>query len=348
MLRSRLRWLLASPVRLGLAITLVLLVVFVGTETALDRWPIIAADARGDPLARTIEGPLRDLRIAIVHILLAGYLPAAFLAVLEGGRRTVHELQGALDCSAEECERLASSIRFAPVGLVLAAAVGLASAFGGPYIVPPVPESPWNPAEWAPEVFWHRTLGPFVSVWLALLVYAIVVVSRRMSALATELGSIDLFDLSPLAPFTRQGLRTALLAIGFVAIAGLMVLTETGFGVLATWMAAIILLAAGAALLLPLRGVHGRIVREKQSVLAAIDERLGALRVALPGPGPEPAVGRPGEFADLAAYRDLVRGVPEWPIGRSSVVRLVLYLLIPVVSWALAALVEHLVERFVF
>jgi len=341
-LRSRLRWLLASPLRLGLAITVVLLVVFVGTETALDRWSVIAADARGDPLARTIEGPLRDLRIAIVHILLAGYLPAAFLAVLRGGRRTVRELRGALDCSAEECERLAASIRFAPVGLVLVSAVGLASAFAGPYIVPPVPESPWNPAEWAPEVFWHRTLGPIVSVWLALLVYAVVVVSRRMSGLAGELGSIDLFDLAPLAPFTKLGLRNALLVIGFVAIAGLMVLTETGFGVLAASMGTVIFIAAGLALLLPLRGVHRRIVREKRNVVGAIDERLRALRSALPGSG----TGRTGEFADLAAYRELVLGVPEWPIGRSSFVRLTLYLLIPVVSWSLAALVEHLVGRF--
>ncbi len=346
MFRSRLRWLLASPPRLGFAITLVLLVAFVGAETALDRWSVIAADARGDPLARTIEGPLRDLRIAVVHILLAGYLPAAFLAVLRGGRRTVHELQGALDCSAEECDRLAASIRFVPVGLVLVSAVGLASAFGGPYIVPPVPESPWNPAEWAPEVFWHRTLGPFVSVWLALLVYAVVVVSRRMSGLAAELGSIDLFDLAPLAPFTRQGLRNALLVTGFVAIAGLMVLTETGFGVLAATMGTVIIIAAGVALLFPLRGVHGRIVREKRRVIDAIDARLSELRLGLPRPGGE--TGRTGEFADLAAYRQLVGDVPEWPIGRSSFFRFALYLLIPVASWALAALVEHLVDRLVF
>jgi hypothetical protein len=40
------------------------------------------------------------------------------------------------------------------------------------------------------------------------------------------------------------------------------------------------------------------------------------------------------------------RQVPEWPIGRSSFVRFTLYLLIPVASWALAALVEHLVGRY--
>jgi hypothetical protein len=342
--RFHIRRLFASPVRLGLAIVLVLMIAFVSSETALDRWPIMAAEARGNPLTRASEGPLRDLRIAIVHILLAGYLPAAFLAVLQGGRRTVRELQGALDCSADECERLASSIRFAPLGLALAGAVGFASAFIGPYIVPPVPPSPWNPATWSPEVIWHRTLGPFASVWLALLVYAIVAVSRRMSALAAELGSIDLFDPEPLAPFTRQGLRNALLAVGFLAIAGLMVLTETGFGVLAAWMAAVILLAAGLALLLPLRGVRGRIVREKRRATAAIDGRLGELRATLTGSRASAA--RSGEFADLAAYRELVRDVPEWPIGRSSFVRFMLYLLIPVASWALAALVEHLVGRY--
>ena len=39
---------------------------------------------------------------------------------------------------------------------------------------------------------------------------------------------IDLFDLDPLVPFTQRGLGNALLLMGFVAIGGLMVLTETG------------------------------------------------------------------------------------------------------------------------
>jgi hypothetical protein len=77
--------------------------------------------------------------------------------------------------------------------------------------------------------------------------------------------------------------------LGFLGIAGIMVLTETGFGVLGA--------SIGTA---------------------------------------------------VAVYRDLLRSVHEWPIGRSGYVRFGLYLLIPLGSWALAALVEHVVDALVF
>jgi hypothetical protein len=54
-----------------------------------------------------------------------------------------------------------------------------------------------------------------------------------------------------------------------------------------------------------------------------------------------------GSLADLLAYRNLVRETPEWPIGTSSYTRFALYLLIPVLSWAAAALVERLVNALI-
>jgi len=39
-----------------------------------------------------------------------------------------------------------------------------------------------------------------------------------------------------------------------------------------------------------------------------------------------------------------VRGVRDWPISTSSYVRFALYLLIPLASWAAAAVVERLVD----
>lgn len=55
----------------------------------------------------------------------------------------------------------------------------------------------------------------------------------------------------------------------------------------------------------------------------------------------------PGELADLAAYRKLVEGVPDWPVGASSYMRFALYLLIPLLSWAAAALVERFVNALI-
>lgn len=209
-----------------------------------------------------------------MHCLLVGYLPAAFLAVVRGGRKTVHELQGALDCTTEECDALANSMRMNTGGL------------------------------------------------------------------AADLQAIDLFDPRPLYPFTQLGLANALLLMGFVAIAGLIILTETGFGLLGVLVGTAIFAAAGLAAVLPMRGVHRRIAQAKAAELDWVEAKLRQQREVLK----KGAERTSGDLSDLAAYRDLVRAVRDWPISTSSYVRFALYLAIPVVSWAAAAIVERLVD----
>ena len=333
-----------SPLKLGLSISGVLLVVFLAWETAFDRWPAVIDAAHAGALSRQPVGILRDFRIAVVHVLMVGYLPAALLAVVQGGRRTVYELQGALDCTDEECAALASSVRLNPTGLAVAALVGLLFGFASPYITPPVPEHLWDPRTWNPEVAWHRILGPIAAAAGFLLSYAVVAVSKRMSRLAAGLSAVDLLDLRPLQPFTRLGLTNALLGLGFISIAGLMVVTEAGFGLLGLIFGLGILLVSGAALLLPMRGVHARIRQAKTDELAWVDERILDQRTTLKTDGSAKA---PGELADLAAYRKLVEGIRDWPIGSSSYARFALYLLIPILSWAAAALVERFVNALI-
>ncbi len=341
---SRFRLPAVSPLKFGLGISGVLLVAFLASNTAFGQWPGVVDAARAGALSRQPTGPLRDFRIALVHILLVGYLPAAFLAVIQGGRRTVFELQGALDCTAEECMALASSVRLSKTGLIVAGLIGLLIGFASPYITPPVPDHLWNPQTWSPQVAWHRVLGPISAVAVVWLIYAVVAVSRRMSRLAVGLSSIDLLELRPLQPFTRQGLTNALLVLGYVSIAGLMVVTEEGFGLLGLIVGLAILLVSVAAFLLPLRGVHARIRKAKADELTWVDGRILDHRASL-----RESVGTdtPGTLADLAAYRSLVHGVPDWPIGSSSYARFALYLLIPLLSWAAAAVVERFVNALI-
>jgi hypothetical protein len=332
------------PWKLGVGISAALLVGFLVWETAFDSWPELARRAEAGALAKQPEGTLRDFRIAIVHILMAGYLPAALLAVVQGGKRTVLQLQDALDCTDEECEALAASMRLRTGGLLLAGLVGLGFAFSLPYFTPPVPDGVWDPRSWSPEVAWHRVLGPITGVLIGWLFYAVVSVSRRMSRLATDLSSVDLLRLRPLEPFTRQGLTNALIVLGFVSVAGLMVVTEVGFGAAGLLMGVSVLLVAGAALLLPLRGVRTRIQQAKSRELEWTDARILELRTSLrDGSGND----SPGTLADLVAWRRLVADVPEWPITPSSRVRFAIYLLIPLFSWAAAAVVERIVNALI-
>lgn len=333
-----------SPLWLGIGISGTLLALLLVAESALGRWDELLAGPGFDPLARVSSGILRDLRLAIVHCLLIGYLPAAFLYVLQSGRRTVRVLQGALDCTREECEALAASVRLSGRGLLIAALIGLALALLTPFVTPPVPPTPWNPSTWSPEVVWHRILSPAINVWVWWLVYAVVAVSLRLSRLARRLNRIDLLDLSPLAPFSRQGLTNALGVIGLLSIASLMLL-ETGFGRMVAGLGGATLVVATLALLAPARGVHQRIRLAKESELLRVNEAIAARRSALEN---QDAGRRSGDMADLVAYRGLIESVPEWPFTTSTYARFVLYLLIPVASWVLGVVAEEVVGRALF
>lgn len=333
-----------SPLWLGIAISGSLIAILLITESVMGRWEDLLAGGDFDPLARVSGGILRDLRLAIVHCLLVGYLPAALLHVVQRGRRTVFVLQNALNCTREECERLAASVWLSRRGLLLIGALGIALALLTPYMVRPVPSAPWSPSSWSPEVAWHRLLGPVILLFTFWLGYAIVTVSVRMSRLAKKLNHIDLLDLSPLAPFTQQGLTNALLVIGLLSIFSL-VLLEPGFGSTMLLIGGPSLLVAALALLYPVRGVHRRIHESKDAELGKINEAITARRSAFQNPE---AGQQSGEMADLIAYRGLIESVPEWPFTSSTYFRFILYMLIPVASWGFGVIAEEVVSRTLF
>lgn len=178
-----------SPLWLGIGISASLIVILLVTETTLGRWEALLAGGEFAGLARVSSGMLRDLRLAIVHCLLIGYLPAALLHVLRSARRTVYLLQNVLNCTREECEALAASVRLRRRGLLITGLLGIALAFLTPYLAQPVPLEPWSPSNWSPEVGWHRILGPVILLFMWWLGYAVITVSVRMSRLAKKTES---------------------------------------------------------------------------------------------------------------------------------------------------------------
>lgn len=333
-----------SPLWLGIGISGSLIVILLVTETVLGRWDLLAPGDEFDALARVSGGILRDVRLAIVHCLVIGYLPAAFLQVLRSSRRTVLVLQGALGCTRKECEALAASVRLSTRGLIVVGSIGFVLSFAMPYLVPPVPLTPWNPSTWSPEVAWHRILNPVTSVWAWWLGYAVVIVSVRMSRIAKKLNQIDLLDLSPLMPFTQQGLTNVILLIGTLSIWSLM-LIETGFGQMMVVIGGATMISTVIALWLPVRGVHKRIAQSKEMELGWVNGEISKQRSSLQNPD---AGRRGGQMADLVTYRGIVENVPEWPFTASTYTRVVLYALLPVASWGIGIVAEQIVGRAFF
>lgn len=333
-----------SPLWLGLGISGMLILILLAVETALGRWELFLVDGELDLFAKVSEGVLRDIRIALVHCLQVGYLAAAFLFVMRNTRQTVFELQDALDCSSEECETLAASVRLRTTWIVVFAIVGFFMSIVVPYLVPPVPVNPWNPASWSPEVAWHRILGPVAVVGSWWLGYAVISVSLRMLLVAKKLQHIDLLDLSPLAPVTQLGLRNGLVLIGSLSIWSLM-LYETGFGQMMLYVGGGALISAAVALVLPVRGVHKRIQQSKEAEIRWLNGEIYRLRRTFQNQG---ATKSKGEMADVIAYRRLVESVPEWPFTTSTYARLFLYLLLPLLTWGIGIFAEEIVARAIF
>ena len=153
-----------------------------------------------------------------------------------------------------------------------------------------------------------------------------------------------MFDLSALTPFTRQGLTNALLLLGLIAIWGLMLL-ETGFGQMMLVNGSAALIVTAFALLYPVRGVHERIRRAKEVELSWVNGEIVSCRRALQNSETGP---RPGNIADLVAYRGLIESTADWPFTTSTYARLILYMLIPALSWGLGVFAEEIVGRTFF
>ena len=73
----------------------------------------------------------------------------------------------------------------------------------------------------------------------------------------------------------------------------------------------------------------------------AIDRQLAEL-AGVPPATPEASA----RLETLLAHRDRLRAVRTWPLSTGLISRVLLYLVIPPLAWAGAAVVERMVDRF--
>ena len=90
----------------------------------------------------------------------------------------------------------------------------------------------------------------------------------------------------------------------------------------------------------PQLGIHERLVAEKARICEELTHLL---------PSSSEIVGQasnnPEHVAGLLSTRARMQDMPEWPSGQLAQIRLLLYLLIPLMSWSAAALVEEFITR---
>lgn len=313
-----------TPVWAGAALASILIAALLASELALGR--LLASPA--------------DLRLAIVHCLLVAYFPTAYLYVTHWSRETLLDLSPVLACSSSEIQgMLQKPGRYRWWGLALAGIAMVVLAVRITIETTPGDFGPWTWDRLLPEVRWHRVLSPIIAWSVGCFLYAVIVESYRLSRLAARLASIDLLDLGPLQPFTRQALRHALLILGGVSIYSLFLVETRYLAVVVQAWGAVVIVAL-VSFFLPILGVHRRIRAAKRSELDWCRDALKRARGSLKN-GARDAV---PSMDEIFAYTQLIERVREWPFDGSTLRRFAVYLLIPLLSWSGGALIERAID----
>lgn len=278
--------------------------------------------------------------MAGVWALLIGMAPTVMAFTLRGTVRDVRDLAPALAASPEELGELERRVAAPPRTLLRV--MGACAVVGTVAVMVPDPrywEGGVRPPPTDPAFVWLIGRNA-LNWWLIVRAMAIeLAVARAFSGLGPRLRDVDPLDRARLAAFGRHGLRSVLLWMLLLSLFA-PVYVLGGAAPALRWSLGAVVVVAGVAFLVPVWGARARLREAKDAELARVRERVREHRARLfAGPGPET---RDGRLADLLAWEARVAGASEWPFGRTTVLRFVLYTAIGLGSWVGAATVERL------
>lgn len=178
--------------------------------------------------------------------------------------------------------------------------------------------------------------GTLTWVVLTLVIFALIDNARLFHRLARR---VRLNPLSPerLHPFALVAVLSTLALVGAQAAFPILIFDATDAisfipGLIATMVPMFVLAV------LPVWPLHVRLQAAKRELLAGVNARI-ALASA-----PGSAAGDIVTLAPLLTWRREVVALPDWPFDTGIFGRLVLYLIIPPLTWVGAALIQHIVE----
>jgi hypothetical protein len=277
----------------------------------------------------------RDARLGVVIVILAAFLPTAHRYAALGAKRNLDALLPLIASGSDGDGVHLPSHRWriaALLGLLLPPLVALTvDRDPGLYL---------RAEYWGVEQIWAWSLGAFCGWNLGVLIDTTLACSRRFSEFAGRIQRIDLFDLSGLAPFARQGLLFALLWVLLPSIFAVNAVDQD-FASIISALAVACVVVGTTALLLPVLGIHRRIREAKHVEIGRVEAAIRGDAGALEG-SEIAARGSTASLADLIAYRAWIEARPEWPFDTWMRLRFGLYLVIPLGSWLGGALVERL------
>lgn len=187
-----------------------------------------------------------------------------------------------------------------------------------------------------------RTLweGGISAIFLILIAHTIRQL-RLIGSINDRIVGIDLFDQTPLYAMSRL---TSTTAIGFIVLlVPSLILFPTAADVSSVvitvaWYSFAVVVA-GAAFLLPLRGVHDRLVDGKRDLQSEVGRRLSATLVrihdSVDANDSAATEAAHQTLATLIAERDLVSRVPTWPWSASALTGFLSAVLLPLILFVI-------------
>jgi hypothetical protein len=277
----------------------------------------------------------RDARAAVLICVMIGFVPTAQYYVARFTRKNLVALAGN-DARLEL--RPPSRLAFT-----------LPGALGFPLIAFGVDRDPllyFQPMYYLGFTHWFQWIaGIFTLVNAAWLVHLTLDCARAVEARARRTEKIDLFDLSTLTPFARQGLQSVLVWLLLLSMFSVNAV-DPGFYVPTLGIAVLSGGVALRALLLSNLTIHHRVRAAKRTEIEGVDAALRGDPDAVKRLSVSPTAGSLS-VADLLSYRTFVAEAREWAFDGSAWVRFALVLALPVGSWLGGAIVERLVEASV-
>ena len=296
--------------------------------------------------------PTLDSVYVVLLMVQTGYFVTIMPVLREAGRRCIEELQPLLD--GEDASLQAMVARFSSPG----GAVPAWAWLGGIAIGITLQEiqfqrlSAWFAAP-APALGEFWTVLAACSTWSAGMAAATMVVgdALAMKRLGHKHVKVDLLRIDQTAAFSRYGVRLAGAIIGLaVAWAACLVLISSLIGnpftessnQVGLLLVGIYLVVTIAVFVFPQLGVRARIRDEKLRLHLQLSESLadmGGARALLEDDA--------RHATSVLANRTYIESLPEWPARQHTPLRLTLFLLLPLLSWSAAALVEEFISRLI-
>ena len=184
----------------------------------------------------------------------------------------------------------------------------------------------------------------FIWVLLTMVISMLVRNAFVFSQLAREHVSIDLMDTSYLGAFSRVALSSTLVLVGAQAAFPLLFIQDdiNHFTMLPGFLGLFVPMIA--LFLLPLIPLRNRIRGCKAAEFEAIQIEMKKLTSTVISPATNQDILQ--TLQPLLTYRDEIKKVKDWSFDSPVLIRLLVYLVIPPLTWIGSALIENIVNSF--